>query len=59
MRPALKLFAGIHNLFDRTYYTYGNFASLAGLPPQLALRNPRSLAPGTPRLFYVGVRTYR
>ena len=58
-RGALQLFAGIDNVLDRTYYTYGNFTSLAGLPPSLSLTNPRTLAPGTPRLFYVGLRTYR
>ncbi|MBV9345539.1 MAG: TonB-dependent receptor [Gammaproteobacteria bacterium] len=59
LRASLQLFAGVDNLFDRTYYTYGNFTPLAALPPGLGLSNPRTLSPGTPRVYYFGVRTYR
>jgi iron complex outermembrane receptor protein len=54
--PALQLFVAIDNLFDRTYYTYGAFTRLDGLPPNFALTDPRSYSPDPPRTYYGGVR---
>lgn len=53
---ALQLFAGVDNAFDRTYYTYGTFSALAGLPPNLRLTNPRTYSPSPPRTYFAGIR---
>ena len=53
---SIRLFAVVDNLFDRTYYTYGAFTRLDGLPPNLDLTDPRSLSPAPGRTFFAGVR---
>ncbi|MDR3416261.1 MAG: TonB-dependent receptor [Nevskia sp.] len=55
-RPWLRLFAGIDNVFDRTYYTYGSFTRLDNLPPNFKLTDPRSYSPSPGRSFFGGVR---
>jgi iron complex outermembrane recepter protein len=49
-----RVFAAIDNLLDKTYYTYGAFASLDGLPTSVRLTNPRTYTPGPGRTFYAG-----
>jgi iron complex outermembrane receptor protein len=56
LNAALQLFVAVDNLFDRTYYTYGAFTRLDGLPPNLALTDPRSYSPQPPRSYFGGVR---
>jgi iron complex outermembrane receptor protein len=56
MSRTLQLFVAIDNLFDRTYYTYGAFTQLDGLPPNFALTDPRSYSPDPPRTWYGGLR---
>ncbi|HTY92832.1 MAG TPA: TonB-dependent receptor [Steroidobacteraceae bacterium] len=56
LSPSLQLFAGVDNLFDRTYYTYGAFAQLDGLPPNFDLTDPRTLSPSPPRTWFAGVK---
>jgi outer membrane receptor protein involved in Fe transport len=46
----------IQNVFDHAYYTYGAFTQRDGLPPSVALTDPRTYSPAPGRLFYVGVR---
>ncbi|HXX47258.1 MAG TPA: TonB-dependent receptor, partial [Myxococcota bacterium] len=53
---ALELFAGVDNLFDKTYYTYGAFTQLDGLPPNFNLTDPRTYSPSPPRTFFAGLR---
>jgi iron complex outermembrane receptor protein len=53
---ALQLFVGIDNLFDKTYYTYGAFTALDGLPPNVALTDPRTYSPSPPRTYFGGFR---
>jgi iron complex outermembrane recepter protein len=50
------LFGEVQNLLDRTYYTYGSFTQLDGLPPNFNLSNPRTYSPSPGRLFFAGVR---
>ena len=52
----VMLFGEIDNLFDARYFTYGTFASLDGLPPSVALNDPRTFTPAPGRAFYVGAR---
>jgi len=52
----LQLFGGVNNALDRRYYTYGAFASLAGLPPNYNLTDPRTYSPSPPRTWFAGVR---
>jgi iron complex outermembrane recepter protein len=49
-------FVNIDNLLNRTYYTYGTFTELDGLPPNLNLTNPETLSPSPGRLFYAGMK---
>ncbi len=53
---SLQLFAGVDNLFDRTYYTYGTFTELDGLPPNVNLTDPRTYSPSPPQIYFVGVK---
>lgn len=53
---SLQLFVSIDNLFDKTYYTFGSFAELDGLPPSVNLTDPRTYSPSPPRSFFAGVR---
>ncbi len=53
---SFQLFAGIDNLLDRTYYTYGTFTQLDGLPPNFNLTNPRTYSPSPPRTYFLGVK---
>jgi iron complex outermembrane receptor protein len=54
--PRLQLFGEIQNLFDARYYTYGAFTELDGLPPNVALTNPRTYSPAEGRAVTVGAR---
>jgi iron complex outermembrane receptor protein len=54
-RKWMWLFAQVDNLFDRTYYTYGTFTQLDGLPPKFNLTDPRTFSPAPGRVFYAGV----
>ncbi len=51
-----KFFVEVDNLFNRTYYTYGTFTELGGLPPNLNLTDPRTLSPSPGRVAYAGVK---
>ena len=53
---ALQLFVGVDNLFDKTYYTYGAFTELDGLPPNFDLTDPRTYSPNPPRTYFGGFR---
>jgi outer membrane receptor protein involved in Fe transport len=53
---ALQLFVGVDNLFDKTYYTYGAFTELDGLPPNFGLTDPRTYSPSPPRTYFGGFR---
>ena len=52
----LQLFGEVENLIDRRYYTYGTFAQLDGLPPNVNLTNPRTYSPASGRTFFAGLR---
>ena len=52
----LQLFGEVRNLTDARYATYGAFTGLDGLPPTLALANPRTVSPAEGRAFTVGAR---
>jgi outer membrane receptor protein involved in Fe transport len=52
----LEVFGQVQNLFDQTYYTYGTFTKLDGLPPNFNLTNPRTYSPAPGRTIYGGVR---
>ncbi|HKD52907.1 MAG TPA: TonB-dependent receptor [Steroidobacteraceae bacterium] len=56
LSATLQLFAAVDNLFDRTYYTYGAFTRLDGLPPNIVLTDPRTYSPDPPRTYYGGIR---
>jgi len=51
----LRVFAEVDNLFDRTYYTYGTFIQLDGLPPNVNLTDPRTYSPSPGRTLFGGV----
>ena len=51
----LRVFAEVDNLFDRTYYTYGTFTQLDGLPPNFNLSDPRTYSPSPGRVFSAGI----
>ncbi len=51
----LQIFGEVENLFDATYYTYGAFTELDGLPPNFDLTNPRTYSPSPGRTAYGGV----
>jgi iron complex outermembrane recepter protein len=51
---ALRLFAAINNLLGRSYYTYGAFTRLDGLPPNVNLTDPRTFGPSPGRTFVLG-----
>jgi iron complex outermembrane recepter protein len=48
-------FVNVDNLLNRTYYTYGTFTQLDGLPPNLNLTNPETLSPSPGRVVYAGL----
>ncbi|HUN98966.1 MAG TPA: TonB-dependent receptor [Bradyrhizobium sp.] len=50
-----SFFVNVDNLFDRTYYTYGTFTQLDGLPPNFNLTNPETLSPSPGRVVYAGL----
>ncbi|HET8883140.1 MAG TPA: TonB-dependent receptor, partial [Solimonas sp.] len=52
----LRLFAEVENIFDRTYYTYGTFTELEGLPGNFDLEDSRTLSPSPGRAVYGGLR---
>jgi iron complex outermembrane receptor protein len=54
LTSSLQLFATVDNLFDRSYYTYGAFTELSGLPPNLVLTDPRTYSPSPPRSYFAG-----
>ncbi len=54
--PHWEVFGEIENLFDETYYTYGAFTELDGLPPNFDLTNPRTYSPSPGRTIFGGVR---
>jgi iron complex outermembrane receptor protein len=54
--PDAELFADVENLLRARTYTYGAFTGLGGLPPGLALTDPRSYSPGEPRSVTLGAR---
>jgi iron complex outermembrane recepter protein len=49
-------FVEVDNLFNRTYYTYGTFTQLDGLPPNFDLTDPRTLSPSPGRVAYAGLK---
>jgi iron complex outermembrane recepter protein len=56
-------FVEVDNLFNRTYYTYGTYTQLDGLPPNLdaafpirTLTDPQTLAPSPGRVAYAGLK---
>ncbi len=49
-------FVELDNLLNRTYYTYGTFTQLDGLPPNFNLTNPETLSPSPGRVAYAGVK---
>lgn len=51
-----SFFVNVDNLFNRTYYTYGTFTQLDGLPPNFNLTDPRTLSPSPGRVVYAGLR---
>jgi len=51
----LRVFAAVNNVFARTYYTYGAFTRLDGLPPGISLTDPRTFGPSPGRTAYAGV----
>jgi outer membrane receptor protein involved in Fe transport len=53
---SLQVFAGVDNAFDKTYYTFGTFAQLGGLPPNFNLSNPRTCSPSPTRTYFGGIR---
>jgi iron complex outermembrane recepter protein len=56
VNKSMSFFVEVDNLFNSTYYTYGTFSQLDGVPPSLDLTNPRSLSPAPGRLAYAGVK---
>jgi iron complex outermembrane recepter protein len=56
-------FVEVDNLLNRTYYTYGTYTQLDGLPPNLnaafpirTLTNPQTLSPSPGRVAYAGLK---
>jgi iron complex outermembrane receptor protein len=56
--PHIELFGQVDNVGDHRYATFGAFSPTDSVPIAEApgAANPRSLAPGAPRQFAVGVR---
>jgi outer membrane receptor protein involved in Fe transport len=54
----LSLFGSISNLFDRRYATFGTFAETSDIALEEApnASDPRSVSPGTPRRWKVGLK---
>jgi iron complex outermembrane recepter protein len=48
-------FVKVDNLLNRTYYTFGTFAQLDGLPPNFNLTNRETLSPSPGRVAYAGL----
>ncbi len=56
---AVTFFAVLNNAFDKRYYTYGSFGPVGDVPwPNVpgGVTDPRTASPGTPIVFYGGVR---
>jgi outer membrane receptor protein involved in Fe transport len=49
-------FVEVDNLLNRTYYTYGTFTQLDGLPPNFNLTDPTTLSPSPGRVVYAGAK---
>lgn len=58
LTPHMELFAGVDNVFNRSYATFGGFSPTSDVPLAEApgASNPRSLSPAPPRSFYGGLR---
>jgi len=56
LAPHLELFGEIQNPLDERYDTYGAFAALDHLPPNVNLTNSRTYSPAPGRLFFAGLR---
>jgi iron complex outermembrane receptor protein len=56
LTAGVQLVGGVDNAFDKTYYTYGTFTGLDGLPDNVNLTNPRTYSPSPPRTWFAGVR---
>ena len=54
----LQLFGEVKNLFDRRYATYGAYSATSQIPIMEApgASDPRSLTPGAPRTFLLGMK---
>ncbi len=55
LAKSVEIFAQIDNLLDRTYFTFGTFAQLDGLPPNVNLSDPRTFSPSPGRMLFGGV----
>jgi outer membrane receptor protein involved in Fe transport len=58
LTDTVEVFAGIDNIFDAEYATFGTFSPTAAVPIAEApgASNPRSLSPAPPRSFFGGLR---
>ena len=52
----MTFFVEVDNLFNRTYYTWGTFTQLDGLPPSVPLTNPVTLSIAPGRVAYAGLK---
>jgi iron complex outermembrane recepter protein len=52
----MTFFVQVDNLFNRTYYTWGTYTQLDGLPPSVNLTNPETLSIAPGRLAYAGLK---
>ncbi len=52
----MTFFVQVDNLLNRTYYTYGTFTQLDGLPPSVNLTNPETLSIAIGRVAYAGLK---
>jgi iron complex outermembrane recepter protein len=52
----VQVFGGVDNAFAKTYYTFGTFSQLDGLPDSVNLTNPRTYSPSPSRTYFAGVR---
>jgi iron complex outermembrane receptor protein len=58
---AIEVFAGIVNIFDARYATFGTFSPTSAIPiaEVPGASNPRSLSPAPPRSVFGGLRLRR